>query len=253
MVIFTKDMATGAVLNHGVSGYPCTGVAGEFNEQRRGEPWQVIVNDPIRSYMNAQNHIGIPMSTFNEPWTGGILQESNWSAQPYRVPIFGTSETPPTPNIPSILIAPIQYPSLIGSSYDQQLPNSRIHSDVRVPHISQQNRTFEQATMNGDNKVMMSPGNIFVNPNSGYFQGSTNGTGTHPQNDIAGQVTTGNTTRPGFTGGQTPFQKLPNGMSVAGLQANEPPSLLDFAPPPDPPVMPQTGTGMLAPTAPAWW
>jgi len=253
MVIFTKDMSTGAVLNHGVSGYPCLGVAGEFNEQRRGEPWQVIVNDPIRSYRNAQNHIGIPLSNFNEPWMGGALQEANWSAQPYRVPIFGSSDAPPTPAIPFIPIANIQYPSLIGTTHDQQLPNSRIHSEMAVPHVSQQNRTFENPTMNGDNKVMMNPGNVFVKPNSKFFQGATTSAGTHPQNDVAGQTTTANTVRPEFSQGQTPFQKLPNGMSVSGLQAGEPPSLLDFAPPPDPPVIPQTGTGMLAPTGPAWW
>lgn len=246
-------MATGAVLNHGVSGYACTGVAGDFNEQRRGEPWQAIANDPIRSYMSAQNHIGIPMSTFNEPWTGGVMQEMNWSAQPYRVPIVGSIDAPPPPDIPFIPITPVQYPFQVGSSYNQQLPNSRIHTRTALPQISQQNRTFENPTVNGDNKIFMNPGNVFLQPNSKFFQGGTTTAGVHPQNDVAGQATTGNTARPDQKEGQTPYQKLPNGMSVSARGASEPPSLLDFAPPPDPPVMTQGGTGMLAPTAPAWW
>lgn len=247
-------MSTGALLTHGVSGYQCLGQPGDFQEQQRGEPWQSIVNDPITSYLNAQSHIGIPMSNFNEPWTGGDLQEGNWNSRPYRTPIFGESlATPPVPNMESITVATIDYPSHFGLTHDQQMPSARVHTDVAVTGIDPQNLQWESGTMNGDNKVFMPPGQIFVNPNTSFFQGGTTAAGTHPQNDIAGQQTTGNTTRPDFTGGQTPYQKLPNGQSVGQMQPGEAPQLWEMAPPPDPVTLPGEGTGMLAPTVPAWW
>jgi hypothetical protein len=135
----------------------------------------------------------------------------------------------------------------------QQMPSSTIHSSVRVPIMSDFSVMGDGSVANGDNKVFMSQTPIFTTPDSAYFQGSTVGTGTHPQNDIAGQTTTGNTTRPDFPGGQAPYQKLPNGLSVGALQAGEAPALWEMAPPPDPPVMASGGTGMLQPTAPAWW
>lgn len=247
-------MSTGAVLTHGVSGFPTTGVPGDFQDQRRGQPWEQIVNDPITSYLNAQSHIGVLMSNFNEPWTGGMLQEMNWSAQPYRGPIFGEPHTAPAPpKKASIKIAAVDYPSHLGVNYDQQLPNARIHTEISLPLTYRQNLVWENGTGNGDNKVFMPQGAIFTDPNSVNFQGGSTSTGVHPQNDIAGQTTTGNTSRTDFRGGQNPYQKLPNGQAVGALQPNEPPALWELAPPPDPQVLPGEGTGALAPTAPRWW
>lgn len=247
-------MSTGAVLTHGVSGFPCLGQAGDFDVQVRGEPWESIVNDPIRNYMNAQNHIGVPLSNFNEPWTGGDLRGLNFSSQPYRTPVFGESAEPlPAPVVSSVEVGKINYPSHFGIAHDQQLPNARIHRDVRVPTIDRQNLEWQLASLNGDNKVFMPQTYVDLQPNTKFFQGGTTPTGTHPQNDLAGQATTANTTRPDFRGGQAPFQKLPNGVAIGGLQPNEPTALYDLGPPPDPPVLPGTGTGMLRPTAPAWW
>lgn len=254
MVIFTTDMSTGAILTHGVSGYACTGVPGDFQDQERGEPWQVIVNDPIRSYMNAQNHIGIPMSNFNEPWTGGVLQNTNFNAAPYRVPIFSEPFVgPPAPPPATIKVAPIDYPNQLGKTFPQQLPRSTIHFDVPMPVLTRQNNNFEYGTSNGDNKVFMSGTPVGITPNVHNFQGSTVATNVHPNNDRAGQQTAPNTARPDFRGGQTPFQRLPNGASVAALQPTEPPQLWELAPPPDPQVRPQEGTGPLLPTVPGWW
>lgn len=254
MVIFTNDMSTGSVLTHGVSGYPCLGVAGDFNEQERGEPWQVIVNDPIRSYMNAQNHIGIPMSNFNEPWTGGVLQNSNFDAAPYRVPVFSEPFVgPPAPAPKTVKLAPADYPFMVGEAFAQQLPQSTIHFDVPMPVLRRQNNNFEAGTANGDNKRFIPNIPTAPSPNARFFQGGTTPTGVHPNNDKAGQQTAPNTTRPDFRGGQTPFQKLPNGTSIGTLQPNEPPQLWELAPPPDPQVRPQEGTGPLLPTVPGWW
>ena len=246
------DMSTGAVLNHGVSGFPCTGIAGDWQEQRRGEPWQ-NASDPIVSYMSAQNHLGVMMSNFNEPWTGGILQESNYNAQPYRTPIVGSLDAPPGPQKTSITVAPVDYPSHLGVSEAQQLPLATVHTSVRMPSIYMQNLTWEQGLENGDNKVFMPQTPVPVKPNTTNFQGSSVSTGVHPNNDKAGQQTAPNTTRSDFTQGQAPYQKLPNGQAISMLQPNEPPQLWEMAPPPDPQVLPGEGTAPLAPTAPAWW
>lgn len=253
MVIFTTErMATGAVLTHGVSGYACTGIAGDFQEQRRGEPWE-NASDPIVSYMNAQNHIGVPLSNFNEPWSGGPLQELNFNSQPYRTPIVGSLDAPPGPQKKSITVTSVDYLSFLGRTLPQQLPLATIHNSVRMPSIYEQNLTWERGIENGDKKMFMPQTPVPVIPNMTNFQGSYTPTAVHRNNDIAGQQTAPNTTRPDFTQGQTPFQKLPNGQAIGMLQPNEPPALWELAPPPDPQVLPGEGTGALAPTAPAWW
>ena len=248
-------MATGALLTHGVSGFPCLGDVGDFNEQRRGEPWQVIVNDPIRSYLNAQSHIGVPMSNFNEPWTGGILQEPNFDGAPYRTPIFvEPPDSPPGPTPQTVTVVPFSYPSMVGKAYNQELPRSRIAQDTRLPTLDRQNNNFEFGTFNGDNKVMLPQTPIGLVTNTPAFQGASTSTGVHPNNDKAGATTTGNSQRVDFKGGQAPYQKLPGGMSVGGLQPGDEPQLWQLAPPPDPPVMPQgMSVTALAPTTPAWW
>lgn len=247
-------MATGLQLTHGVSGYACLGRQGDFQEQRRGEPWETIVNDPITSYLNAQSHIGVPLSNFNEPWTGGVLQDGNWSANAYRKPIFGEAIFPTSAKeVGAVEIASMDFPSHFGVANDQQLPNARIHVERAMMGVDRQNLTWEAGTMNGDNKMFLPQGQIFVHPNKKDFQGGQTSTATHPQNDVAGQQTTGNTTRTDFTGGQTPYQKLPSGQTVGQLQMGEPPALWELAPPPDPAVLPGEGTGMLAPTGPSWW
>lgn len=249
-------MATGALLTHGVSGFPCLGVAGEFNEQRRGEPWQVIVNDPIRSYMNAQNHIGIPMSNFNEPWTGGVLQEANYDAAPYRTPVFTEPFVgPPGPTPRYEKIASVSYPAMVGRNYATQLPRSLIApTHVPLPQNERQNMGFEYGTSNGAESVLLPQTSIYMNPDTLQFQGASTSTGVHPNDDKAGATTTANTTRPDFRGGQAPYQKLPNGQAVGTLQPGDEPQLWDLAPPPDPPVLPQgMSVGALAPTTPAWW
>lgn len=247
-------MATGLQLTHGVSGYQCLGQPGDFQEQRRGEPWQAVVNDPITSYLNAQSHIGMPMSNFNEFWTGGNLREANWDSAPYREPPFGEPLFPTnTKEVGAVVVAPIEIPPMGGVASDQQLPSGRIHTEMAIPGVDRQNLTWEMGTMNGDNKMFQPQGQIFTIPDKPNFQGGTTPAGTHPQNDIAGQQTAANTSRPDFSGGQTPYQKLPNGMGVGQMQALEPPPLWASAPPPDPVVLPGEGTAMLAPTAPAWW
>lgn len=248
-------MATGALLTHGVSGYPCLGVAGDLQDQRRGEPFENIMNDPIRSYMNAQSHIGYPMSNFNEPWTGGELQNMNWSAQPYRQPIFGEPVTaPPTPNINSIQISKIDRSVEIGATFPQQLPSSRIHNEERLAVMDRQNNGFEGGMhIEGDNKVFMPHTNVNTTPYSKFFQGASTDNGVHPNNDTANQQTTANTIRTDFKGGQAPYQKLPDGITISALQPQEPPALWELAPPPDPPVLPGEGTAALAPTNPRWW
>lgn len=250
-------MSTGQVLNHGVSGYPCLGRPGDFQDQRRGEPWQVIVNDPIRSYMNAQSHIGIPMSNFNEFWTGGELREANFDAAPYRTPIFGEPEQAPLPNMPSITVAPIKYPNMIGMNFPQQLPSARIHENVRLAIQDRQNIGWEGLGYNkyveGHNQVVLPHTSISTDPNTVNFQGASTATGTHPNNDVANQQTTANTQKTEFVQGQTPYQKLPNGTAIGALQAQEPPALWELASPPDPPVLPGEGTAPLRPTNPAWW
>ena len=240
------------VLTHGVSGFACTGVPGDWQEQRRGEPYETA-SDPIVSYMNAQNHMGIMMSNFNEPWTGGYLQETNWNAQPYRTPIVGSLDAPPGPRIPEIKVVSVDYPTLIGLPQAQELPMSRIHTSVQLPAVYRQNLQWEIGTDNGDNKVFMPQTPIPTNPNTVQFQGASTATGVHPGSDKSGQATTANTERKEFTGGQAPYQKLPNGFNVGGLQPGEPPALWEMAPPPDPQVLPGEGTAPLQPTTPRWW
>lgn len=247
-------MSTGAVINHGVSGYQCLGAPGDFQDQRRGEPWQVIVNDPIRSYMNAQNHIGIPLNNFTEFWTAGELREANFDAAPYRTPLFSEPlEGPPAPPIEKIGICPVEYPSFIGNTFPQELPLVSTDRNVFVPQMDRQNMTFENGTFNGDNKVFMPPTPIPVTPNTVNFQGASTATGVHPNSDKAGQQTTGNQSRSDFSQGQQPSQKLPNGLSIGALQPTDPPQLYDLAPPPDPQVLPGEGTAPLLPTTPRWW
>lgn len=258
MIIFTRDMSTGKVLNHGVSGFACTGVPGDFQDQRRGEPWQDVARDPITSYLTAQSHIGQPMSNFNEPWTGGFLQESNWSAQPYRTPVFGEPVPEPSlPNIPSVEVCKVNYPAFIGETFPQELPSSRIHSDVRLPLMDRPNTGWEGGPFNlyseGDNRFLMERTSVQTTPNTTQFQGGQVPTGVHPNSDKAGQQTAPNTTRPEFSQGQTPYQRLPSGMAVGAMQPSEPPALYELAPPPDPPVLPGEGTAPLQSTAPQWW
>ena len=245
-------MSTGAVLTHGVSGFPCTGIPGDWQDQSRSEPFENAA-DPIVSYMNAQNHIGMPMSNFNEPWTGGALQELNFNAQPYRTPFVGPLDAPPAPQKNSITVAPVDYPSHLGVTGAQQLPLARVHTEVTLPITYRQNNTWENGIVNGDNKVFMPQTPIFVQPNTQNFQGGATATGVHPNNDKAGQQTAPNTQRKDFTGGQAPFMKLPNGTTISALQPNEPPQLWELAPPPDPQVLPGEGTAPLRPTGPAWW
>jgi hypothetical protein len=253
MVIFTKVMSTGSILNHGVSGYACTGVPGDFQEQTQGNPWRATFNDPIFSYNNAQNHTGIMMSNFNESWNAGILEDANMSAQPYRIPLVGDVDTPPPPKIADIKIVPINYPELIGQTYPQQLPSSRVHEDVMVHVPGRQNLDFEDGSYTGEHKAVAPGGNIPTHPNTQFFQGASTDTGVHPNNDTANQGTTANTTRPDMRQGQQPTQKLPNGMTINVIQPQEPPALWQLAPPPDPPVLPGEGTAPLRPTNPAWW
>lgn len=247
------SMSTGRILNHGVSGFACTGIPGDFQEGANGYPFVMRQNDPIRSYSNAQNHMGIPLSNFNEPWSAGVLQDWNMSAQPYRTPIVGSTDAKPSPPIPDIPIANINYPDHLGQTYPQQLPSSRIHVEVPLVPTPRQNDTFEEGQVTGEHTSIMPQGNINVQPNSQFFQGASTDTNVHPNNDIANQKTTGNTERNKFSGGQAPYQKLPNGIVINTLQPTEPPPLWTLAPPPDPPVLPGEGTGALRPTNPAWW
>lgn len=244
--------------NHGVSGYPCLGVAGEFQEQRRGEPWEAIINDPIRSYMNAQSHIGIPLSNFNEPWTGGTLQDLNFSSQPYRTAVFGESaEVPPPSEMGAFKTSDINYPDQVGNVHPQQLPSSRVHNEGRLPLMDRQNLGWEGSAQSmyrtGDNRSVVDPRNVYVQPNVVNFQGASTATGVHPNNDTANQQTAANTSRTDFVGGQGPTSKLPQSITIGSMQPNEPPGLWELAPPPDPPVLPGEGTAPLQPTNPAWW
>lgn len=249
-----QRMSTGGILTHGVSGMPCLGRAGDFQTQRRGEPWENIVNDPIVSYLNAQSHIGIPISNFNEPWTGGALQDGNWGAAPYRTPLIGPIQTGENPSAPFIEVAPVEYPSILGKILPQQMPSATIHSEVSVPEPVHQSMMGDGSLhQNGDNRVFLPHAMLPTVPNTAYFQGSSVSTGVHPANDKAGQTTAPNTARPEFTQGQTPFQKLPGGQTVGQMQPGEAPALWQYAPPPDPLVLPREGTGALQPTAPQWW
>lgn len=248
-------MSTGKVLNHGVSGYATTGIPGDFDDQSRGVPFLAQPNDKILSYANAQSHIGIPMSNFNEPWSGGVLETQNMSAQPYRKAIFGEPVPEPfLPNVANVKIAPINYPDHVGQTYPQQLPIARIHTDHILPQVDRQNNGFEVGQQTGvvPNPIMPQA-NINVQPNSAFFQGASAATGTHPNNDIANQQTVPNTTRPDMRGGQTPYQKLPTGITIGTMQPQEAPPLYALAPPPDPQVLPGEGTAPLKPTNPAWW
>jgi hypothetical protein len=247
-------MSTGKVLNHGVSGYACLGQPGDFQQQRRGEPWENAATDPIKSYLNAQSHIGQPMSNFNEPWNSGILQMENWNAQPYRAPVFGEPIPEPSlPNMPSVKVASINYPSMIGKNFPQELPSARIHQEIVLGLMDRQNMGFEGGTFNGDNKVFLPQTNVNTTPNAPAFQGGQVATGVHPGADKAGQQTAPNTTRPDVKDGQSPYQKLPEGQAIGTLQPNEAPALYDLAPPPAPQVLPGEGTAPLLPTAPQWW
>lgn len=216
------------------------------------------MNDPIRSYSNAQSHIGIPMSNFNEPWAGGELRDPNFDAAPYRTPVFGEPlESPPTPKIASIKISDIQYPEHAGSTHPQQLPSSRVHYGERLPVMGRQNLGGEGVAYNmyhtGDNRMGMPPTPISVEPNTVHFQGSTTAVGVHQNNDTANQETTANMGRTDFRGGQTPFQKLPNGITIGVMQPQDPGLAYSMAPAPDPQVLPGEGTAPLRSTNPAWW
>ena len=194
------------------------------------------------------------MSTFNEPWTGGLLQEANFDAAPYRVPFFSEPFVgPPGPTPQTTTLAPISYPFEFGRTFPQQLPVSRIATETPLPVLMRQNQTFENGTGNGDNKVFMPQTPVGLVTDAPKFQGSNTSTAVHPNNDKAGATTAPNTTRPDMRGAPPPFTKLPNGAAIAQLQPGDQPQLWDMAPPPDPPIIPQTGTAMLAPTTPAWW
>lgn len=246
-------MSTGAIINHGVSGYACTGMPGDFNDQSRGVPWEYALNDPSISYNGAQNHLGLLMSGFNESWQAGNLQDSNMSAQPYRTPIVGPLQAPPPPPIPSTKIALLQFPDHTHQTHPQELPFARIHQDPIMNPIPRQNIGFENGTFTGTHSPIFPTGLISVLPNTANFMGSTTAAGVHPGADKAGQATTGNTAKPDLPLGQTPSQKLPNGLPVGALQDSEPPPLWESAPPPQPQTLPGEGTQPLRPTNPAWW
>jgi len=247
-------MSTGAVLTHGVSGFPTTGVPGDFDVQRRGYPFETPSNDPIRSYYGAQSHVLLPIHNYNEPWRATALDGNNWSMNALREGFYDETLFMAVPHgIKDQTIATIDYPEHLGIGYEQQLPLQRIHNSIDVPIHNQQNTEWQNGGANGDNKTFMPKTNVNVQPNVKYFQGAYVDQGVHPNSDIAGQQTTANTTRPDFKGGQTPFQKLPNGQTIGMLQPNEPPALWEMAPPPDPQVLPGEGTAPLRPTAPAWW
>lgn len=245
-------MATGAVLTHGVSGFPTTGIPGDFEEQRRSEPFR-NASDPIVSYMNAQNHIGIPMSNFNEPWSGGMLQDINFSAQPYRTPFVGPLDAPPGPRKAYNVLAPVDYPSQLGATGAQQLPLAPIHNNVQLPVTYRQNLVWENGMVNGDNKLFLPQTPIFLDTNTHEFQGSVVPAGVHPNNDKLGSQTVPNTQRVDFKGGQAPFTKLPNGITISEQQPTDTPQLYEMPPPPDPQVLPGEGTAPLLPTVPRWW
>jgi hypothetical protein len=247
-------MSTGAALVHGVSGYPCLGVPGDFQDQRRGEPWQVIVNDPIRSYLNAQNHIGIPMSNFNEPWTGGVLQEANFNGAPYRSPFFTEPLVgPPGPAPKFEKITAVNYDP--QEMFPVQLPVAPL---APPPHqlpviMDRQNQQFNAGGFNEDEDGYVPQTTVRMDPYTQHFQGGSVAAGVHPNNDKAGHGFAPNTAHPDFQAGQAPFQKLPAGQTVGAVQPIETPQLWELAPPPDPPVMPTGSTGALQPTAPGWW
>lgn len=242
------------MINHGVSGFACTGRPGDFQTQRRGEPWENTVNDPIISYLNAQSHIGMPFNNFNEPWTGGELREMNFGAQPYRSPVFGEPlDVQPPQESNGIVVAEVQYPSLIGDPFAQQLPYANVHAAVPMQEVPRQNMDFTEGTANGDNKRFQPQVGPVLDPNKKFFQGGQTPAGVHPNNDKAGQATAPNTSRADFVQGQAPFQRLPNGQAIGTLQPGEPPGLWAMAPAPEPQVRPEEGTGALAPTVPGWW
>jgi hypothetical protein len=247
------SMSTGAIINHGVSGYACTGIPGDFDDQTQGTPWRPDFNDPSVSYNSAQNHMGVFMSQFNEPWRAGDLQDANMSAQPYRTPIVGPWQAPPPPPIPRSTICKVDFPEHTLHTHPQHLPSSRIHVDPVVRQVNRQNNEFERGTFTGTHAPVFPSGLISVLPNTVNFQGSTASTGVHPGVDVAGQQTTGNTSKPDQPVGQQPSQKLPNGVAVGSLQDSEPPPLWASAPPPDPQVLPGEGTQPLHSTNPPWW
>lgn len=248
-----QSMSTGRVLTHGVSGFACTGIPGDFQEPVNGDPFVLRQNITMKSYMGAQNHMGLLLSNFNEPWQAGTLQDGTMSAQPYRTPIVGSVEAPPPPPIPEITITDINYPDHIGQTYPQQLPSARIHFDVPLRPTGRQNTDFEAGQETGEHSAMMVHGNVNSTPYSKFFQGASTDNGVHPNNDVANQQTTANTTKTNFTDGQAPYQKLPKGIVINTLQPQEPPPLWSLAPPPDPQVLPGEGTAPLRPTNPAWW
>lgn len=244
-------------MTHGVSGFACTGAPGDFQEAVNGEPWQVIVNDPIRSYMNAQSHIGIPFNSFSESWRSGELRDVNYDAAPYRIPMFRDPIDAPPVDLGGIPIAAVEYPTWVAQTSAQQLPVSRIHENVRIAILDRQNADWEGIGYNkyveGENAIFRPRGLINTDPGTVNFQGASTAAGTHPNNDTANQQTTGNTTKPEFNQGQTPSQKLPSGVGVGSLLPGDAPALWDLAPPPDPPVLPGEGTAPLRPTNPEWW
>lgn len=193
------------------------------------------------------------MSTYNEPWQAGVLADPNMSAQPYRAPVVGSIDAPAPPTIPSIKKAPIQYPDHFATTYPQQFPLKTRHSEPILAAVDRQNLSFESAQITGTHDAIFPHGNVNSTPNSAFFQGSMVDTGVHPNNDKAGQDTTGNTSRADFKAGQGPTTKLPNGINIGMLQPNEPPPLYTLAPPPQPQVLPGEGTAPLRPTNPAWW
>lgn len=246
-------MSTGAILNHGVSGFACTGIAGDFQQPVNGDPFLLRQNDPIRSYANAQNHTGILMSSFNEAWQAGALADGNMSAQPYRTAIVGSLDAPPAPRMPDITVTKIAYPDHLGQTYPQQLPSARIHFDVPVLPVGRQNEDFEAGQATGVHTAVQVHGNVNSTPYSKFFQGASTDPNVHPNNDIANQQTTGNTAKSTFNQGQAPYQKVPAGVVINAMQPQEPPPLWSLAPPPDPQVLPGEGTAPLRPTNPAWW
>lgn len=246
-------MATGQLINHGVSGYACTGIPGDFGAQDRSIPWEASRNDPAISYANSQNHLGLFLQGFNQPWQAGVLGDSNMNAQPYRQPAVGSMEAPAAPSMPTIKIATVNFPDHTLDSHPQELPSSRIHIDPIISQTNRQNIGFEAGSFTGSHDPTFPQGLISVLPNTVQFQGSQTAAGVHPGADNAGQQTTGNTTKPDQPIGQQPANKLPNGLAVGSLQDSEPPPLWASAPPPTPPVLPGEGTQPLRSTNPPWW
>lgn len=246
-------MSTGQMINHGVSGFACTGIPGDFSTQDRGTPWEATHNDPLISYNNAQNHLGLFLQGFNQMWQAGRPGDFNMNAQPYRTPAVGSLEAPAPPVMPKIKIAPLNFPDHTLNTHPQELPSSRIHIDPILAQTARQNLDFEGGTFTGSHTPTFPQGVIDITPNTINFQGSQTAAGVHPGSDNAGQQTTGNTSKPDQPIGQQPSTKLPNGIAVGALQDSEPPPLWASAPPPDPQVLPGEGTQPLHSTNPPWW